>query len=77
MQHRDGTAIPPQTHDGGIRSGMTAQARQGLLASPSDDLKTQAPWVIGTAVQNNPAAQKAVRYKIWRQTRPRLSLGFC
>ena len=34
---------------------------QGLLASPSDDVKTQALWVIGTAVQNNPAAQKAVR----------------
>ncbi|KAI0252250.1 nucleotide exchange factors-like protein [Lactifluus subvellereus] len=32
---------------------------QGLLASPSDDVKTQALWVIGTAVQNNPAAQKA------------------
>jgi hypothetical protein len=50
---------------------------QGLLASSSDDLKTQVLWVIGTAVQNNPAAQKAVRYKIWRQTRPRPSLGFC
>jgi len=34
---------------------------QGLLASPSDDVKVQALWVIGTAVQNNPAAQKAVR----------------
>lgn len=34
---------------------------QGLLASPSDDVKTQALWVIGTAVQNNPTAQKAVR----------------
>jgi len=32
---------------------------QGLLASPSDDLKTQTLWVIGTALQNNPAAQKA------------------
>ena len=34
---------------------------QGLLSSPSDDIKVQALWVIGTAVQNNPAAQKAVR----------------
>src|SRR6266851_1231895 len=34
---------------------------QGLLASPEDDVKVQALWVIGTAVQNNPAAQKAVR----------------
>ncbi|KAI9452258.1 Fes1-domain-containing protein [Russula earlei] len=32
---------------------------QALLLSPSDDVKTQAMWVIGTAVQNNPAAQKA------------------
>ncbi|KAF8486828.1 armadillo-type protein, partial [Russula ochroleuca] len=32
---------------------------QDLLASPSDDMKVQALWVIGTAVQNNPAAQKA------------------
>ncbi|KAI0287416.1 hypothetical protein BC826DRAFT_1044638 [Russula brevipes] len=32
---------------------------QSLLASPSDDVKVQALWVIGTAVQNNPAAQKA------------------
>ncbi|KAH9964825.1 armadillo-type protein, partial [Russula dissimulans] len=32
---------------------------QRLLASPSDDVKTQTLWVIGTAVQNNPAAQKA------------------
>ncbi|KAH9980635.1 hypothetical protein BJV77DRAFT_1146287 [Russula vinacea] len=32
---------------------------QDLLASPSDDVKVQALWVIGTAVQNNPAAQKA------------------
>jgi hypothetical protein len=35
---------------------------QDLLASPSDDMKVHALWVIGTAVQNNPAAQKAVRY---------------
>ena len=34
---------------------------QDLLGSPSDDMKVQALWVIGTAVQNNPAAQKAVR----------------
>jgi hypothetical protein len=34
---------------------------QSLLASPSDDVKVQALWVIGTAMQNNPAAQKAVR----------------
>jgi len=34
---------------------------QDLLASFSEDLKVQALWVIGTAVQNNPAAQKAVR----------------
>jgi hypothetical protein len=34
---------------------------QDLLASSSDDLKVQVLWVIGTAVQNNPAAQKAVR----------------
>lgn len=32
---------------------------QGLLATPSDDIKVQALWVIGTALQNNPAAQKA------------------
>ncbi|KAF8462501.1 armadillo-type protein [Russula ochroleuca] len=32
---------------------------QDLLASPSDEMKVQALWVIGTAVQNNPAAQKA------------------
>jgi hsp70-interacting protein len=34
---------------------------QDLLAAPSDDIKVQALWVIGTALQNNPAAQKAVR----------------
>ncbi|KAI9435807.1 nucleotide exchange factors-like protein [Lactarius indigo] len=33
---------------------------QGLLGSPSDDVKVQALWVIGTAVQNNPSAQRAV-----------------
>jgi hypothetical protein len=38
---------------------------QNLLASPLEDLKVQALWVIGTALQNNPAAQKAVRQKIW------------
>jgi hypothetical protein len=36
---------------------------QGLLVSPSDDVKTQALWVIGTAIQNNPEAQKSVRQK--------------
>ena len=34
---------------------------QGLLSSSSDDVKVQALWVIGTAVQNNPSAQRAVR----------------
>jgi hsp70-interacting protein len=34
---------------------------QDLLASSEEELKVQALWVIGTAVQNNPAAQKAVR----------------
>jgi hypothetical protein len=34
---------------------------QDLVASSSEDMKVQALWVIGTAVQNNPAAQKAVR----------------
>ncbi|KAH9035694.1 nucleotide exchange factors-like protein [Lactarius hengduanensis] len=32
---------------------------QGLLGSPSDDVRVQALWVIGTAVQNNPSAQRA------------------
>ncbi|KAI0263178.1 armadillo-type protein [Gloeopeniophorella convolvens] len=32
---------------------------QKLLTSPSNDIKVQALWVIGTALQNNPAAQKA------------------
>ncbi|KAI0292991.1 armadillo-type protein [Multifurca ochricompacta] len=32
---------------------------QDLLSSPSDNMKTQALWVIGTALQNNPAAQNA------------------
>ena len=31
---------------------------QDLIASSSEDMKVQALWVIGTAVQNNPAAQK-------------------
>ncbi len=35
---------------------------QGLLGSPSDDVRVQALWVIGTAVQNNPSAQRAVRH---------------
>ena len=35
---------------------------QGLLATPSDDIKVQALWVIGTAMQNNPTAQRAVRF---------------
>jgi hypothetical protein len=35
---------------------------QDLLASTSDDMRMQALWVIGTAVQNNPAAQKSVRH---------------
>jgi len=34
---------------------------QDLLAPSSEDMKVQALWIIGTAVQNNPAAQKAVR----------------
>ena len=34
---------------------------QDLLASSSDNMKVQVLWVIGTAVQNNPAAQKSVR----------------
>jgi hsp70-interacting protein len=34
---------------------------QDLIASSSEDMKVQALWVIGTAVQNNPAAQKSVR----------------
>ncbi|KAH9068074.1 nucleotide exchange factors-like protein [Lactarius deliciosus] len=32
---------------------------QGLLGSPSADVRVQALWVIGTAVQNNPSAQRA------------------
>jgi hsp70-interacting protein len=36
------------------------ESLQDLLASSSEDMKVQALWVIGTAVQNNPAAQKAV-----------------
>jgi len=32
---------------------------QGLLSSPLDDVKVQALWVIGTALQNNPSAQQA------------------
>lgn len=32
---------------------------QGLLGSPPDDVKVQALWVIGTAMQNNPSAQRA------------------
>ncbi|KAI9429419.1 nucleotide exchange factors-like protein [Lactarius psammicola] len=32
---------------------------QSLLGSPSDDVRIQALWVIGTAVQNNPSAQRA------------------
>jgi hypothetical protein len=43
---------------------------QDLLASSSDDMKVQALWVIGTAVQNNPAAQKSVR-SILSHTVPR------
>ena len=36
---------------------------QDLLLAPSstDDLKMQVIWILGTAVQNNPAAQNAVR----------------
>ena len=36
---------------------------QKLLTSPTstEDIKVQAMWVMGTAVQNNPAAQNAVR----------------
>ena len=34
---------------------------QGLLGAPSDEVKVQALWVIGTAMQNNPKAQRAVR----------------
>jgi len=32
---------------------------QGLLSSPLDGVKVQALWVIGTALQNNPSAQRA------------------
>ena len=42
---------------------------QDLLASSSEDVKVQALWVIGTAVQNNPAAQKAVRPVIHHEPR--------
>ena len=36
---------------------------QNLLTSPSssDEIQTQVLWIIGTAVQNNPSAQTAVR----------------
>jgi hsp70-interacting protein len=36
---------------------------QNLLTSPTstDEIKTQTLWIVGTAVQNNPAAQQAVR----------------
>jgi hsp70-interacting protein len=34
---------------------------QGLLGSSPDGVKVQALWVIGTAMQNNPKAQSAVR----------------
>lgn len=36
---------------------------QKLLTSPisTEDIKVQTMWVIGTAVQNNPAAQNTVR----------------
>ena len=37
---------------------------QNLLLSPSspDRIKKQTLWVIGTAIQNNPSAQTAVRF---------------
>jgi hsp70-interacting protein len=39
---------------------------QNLLIAPSssDAIKTNVLWIIGTAVQNNPAAQNAVCYII-------------
>lgn len=48
---------------------------QGLLATPSDDIKLQALWVIGTALQNNPAAQKAVRFILPSALFPRARRG--
>jgi hsp70-interacting protein len=51
---------PSQTTTDLEKLGML-EPLQDLLASSSEDIKVQALWVIGTAVQNNPAAQKAVR----------------
>jgi hsp70-interacting protein len=36
-----------------------------LLRSEDADLRRMAAWCIGTAVQNNPLAQKAVRHEPW------------
>lgn len=39
------------------------QSLHGLLTSPTtpDAVKRQTLWIVGTAVQNNPSAQHAVR----------------
>lgn len=33
----------------------------GLLSAPEDEIRQQAAWVCGTAIQNNPKSQQAVR----------------
>ncbi|KAA1474088.1 nucleotide exchange factors-like protein [Dentipellis sp. KUC8613] len=39
--------------------GIWEQLHTLITTDPSEKIKTQALWVIGTAVQNNPAAQRA------------------
>lgn len=43
------------------RLGMWTPIHDLIASSSSDAIKTQAVWVAGTAVQNNPKAQHAVR----------------
>ncbi|KZV75820.1 Fes1-domain-containing protein [Peniophora sp. CONT] len=42
--------------------GMWTPIHDLISSSPSDAIKTQAVWVAGTAVQNNPKAQHAYKY---------------
>lgn len=38
---------------------------QALLDDPSDAIRLNALWILGTAVQNNPKAQAAVRPSLY------------
>lgn len=52
---------------------------QSLLTSPTstDNMRAAVLWIIGTAVQNNPAAQNAVSYNVVGNVIGSANLALC